>query len=188
MALKGDLESIDLAHVFQMLTWGEKTGTLEIRSKGAKTCLFFQERGVLFPFDREAFPQKVLLSLCRHGRVDEQDLARATQTARSRDAELLSVLVEMQSLSQEELDAAFREQMEEEIYDLFFVTDATFEFLEDQKPDAPGKILEPRYALPPQGLVMEAARRIDEWNYIREKIKSDECIFEPCIRPGATRR
>ena len=49
MPLKGDLASIDLAHVFQMLTLNQKAGTLEILTEGVRTCVYFTPKGIVYP-------------------------------------------------------------------------------------------------------------------------------------------
>ena len=46
MALKGDLASVDLAQVFQMLALNQKVGLLAIESPTEERDLYFDERGV----------------------------------------------------------------------------------------------------------------------------------------------
>ena len=46
MALKGDLASVDLAQVFQMLAMNQKVGLLMIQAPRAWRALFFNQRGV----------------------------------------------------------------------------------------------------------------------------------------------
>ncbi len=174
MSLKGDLD----AHVFQMLSLSEKKGTLKIYAQEARTSLYFNGRGIIFPYDQDSFPEKVVLLLSRSGRIETGAMERATSHAEATRSRLLDVLQEMQAVDEAEVDNAMLEQMEEEIFDLFFVKGATFEFVEGQVPESPNRTLDERYELPAQGLVMEAARRVDEWNYIHERVPSDYCIFE----------
>lgn len=182
MALTGDLGSIDLANVFQMLQLSQKTGTLEIRCRGARTEIYLDGEAVLYPFDRDAFPQKVLRLLQRTGRVgaDAVDKARASVSVLKRD--ILSVLVGTRAITAEVVAEAYREQMSEEVYELFSDRDATFEFRENEQPRGHGKVIDANYRLPGNGLLMEAARRVDEWGYIREKVSSDLCVFEAAGR------
>ena len=46
MALRGDLASVDLAQVFQMLALNKKVGLLSIQSDTQRRVLYFDERGV----------------------------------------------------------------------------------------------------------------------------------------------
>ncbi|MCK5941454.1 MAG: DUF4388 domain-containing protein, partial [Planctomycetes bacterium] len=46
MALRGDLASVDLAQVFQMLALNKKVGLLSIHSAKLWKVLYFDQRGV----------------------------------------------------------------------------------------------------------------------------------------------
>ncbi len=178
MALTGDLGSIDLANVFQMLQLSQKTGTLEVRSHGGRSEVYLEGEHVLYPFDRDAFPKKVIRRLERCGKVTAEMLAKAQASGSVLQRDLFAMLVQMRVLTPEEVTAAYREQMEEEIYELFVDRDAAFEFRENEKPNLPGKTIDERYRLASAGLIMEAARRIDEWGFIRQRVPSDRCVFE----------
>jgi hypothetical protein len=86
---------------------------------------------------------------------------------------------------------ALREQTEEEIYELFVATDASFEFREGELPP-PDRVVDERCVLSSNALVLEAARRIDDWGYIRKLVPNDGEIYEPvapltrCTRRIAT--
>jgi tetratricopeptide (TPR) repeat protein len=178
MALTGDLGSIDLANVFQMLQLSQKTGTLEVRSRGGRTEVYLDGENVLYPFDRDAFPQKVIKLLERCGTLSPELLAKAQASQGILQRDLFAMLLQMKALAPEDITAAYREQMEEEIYELFVDRDATFEFREEEKPSIPGKVIDERYKLAGSGLIMEAARRLDEWGFIRQRVPSDLCVFE----------
>ncbi len=178
MALTGDLGSIDLANVFQMLQLSQKTGTLEIRSRGSRTEVYLDGESILYPFDRDAFPAKVLRLLMRAGRITDDALAKARASTPVMKRDLLGALIAMHAIAEDVVANAFREQMEEEVYELFADRDATFEFRENEEPRGHGKVIDARYRLSGAGLLMEAARRLDEWGYIREKVSSDLCVFE----------
>src|SRR2546422_9482110 len=107
MPLTGDLGSIDLANVFQMLQLSQKTGTLEIRSRGGRSEVWLDGESVFYPFDGEVFPEKVVRLLERSGRVTADALAnaRASQAVLKRD--LLALLVQMQAIGDEDVAAAF---------------------------------------------------------------------------------
>jgi hypothetical protein len=178
MALTGDLGSIDLANVFQMLQLSQKTGTLEVRSSFGRTEVYLDGENVLYPFDRDAFPQKVIKLLERGGRVTAEMLAKAHASQSILKRDLFALLLQMKAVTPEDITAAYREQMEEEIYELFVDRGATFEFRENEKPATPGKVIDEKYKLSGNGLIMEAARRLDEWGFIRQRVPSDRCVFE----------
>jgi len=178
MPLTGDLGSIDLANVFQMLQLSQKTGTLEVRARGRRTEVYLDGDTVLYPFDRDAFPQKVVKLLERSGSLSPEVLAKAQASQGILQRDLFTMLLQMKALAPDDVTSAYREQMEEEIYELFVDRDAAFEFRENEKPSLPGKVIDERYRLGGNGLIMEAARRLDEWGFIRKRVPSDLCVFE----------
>ena len=64
-------------------------------------------------------------------------------------------------------------QIEEAIYHLFTWTRGNFFFEADQVPDADITV-----SINPDSLLLEAARRVDEWSLIEKKIPSLDLIFE----------
>lgn len=178
MALSGDLGSIDLANVFQMLLLSQKTGTLSIRSREGRREIWFDGEGVLLPFDRDAWPTRVVRWLERTGALTAEQVARAQASVGVVERDLFTILLTMRALAADQITTAWRTLMEEEIYELFVDRDATFEFHEGEPPTLPGKTIDERYRLSGNSLLMEAARRIDEWSFIRARIPSDRCILE----------
>lgn len=178
MALTGDLGSIELANVFQMLLLSQKTGTLVIRTRSGRSEVYLDADSVLVPFDRDAYPTRVVKALERAGKLTAEQVARAQASLGIVQRDLFTILLQMRAVSAEEISGAWRAQMEEEIYELFVDRDATFEFREGEAPSLPGKVVDERYRLSGNGLLMEAARRLDEWAFIRERVASDRCIFE----------
>jgi hypothetical protein len=178
MALSGDLGSIDLANVFQMLLLSQKTGTLSIRSREGRREIWFDGEGVLLPFDRDAWPIRVVRWLERTGVLTAEQVARAEGSVGVVERDLFTILLSMRVLTAEQITTAWRTLMEEEIYELFVDRDATFEFRESEPPTLPGKSIDERYRLSGNSLLMEAARRIDEWSFIRARVPSDRCVLE----------
>ncbi|MEW6745905.1 MAG: DUF4388 domain-containing protein [Planctomycetota bacterium] len=177
MPLKGDLGSIDLAHVFQMLTLNQKAGTLEIVAEGARAQVYFTAKGIICPHQSPPFRERVLRLLRRRLRLTEEQIGRARRVAPQHGGDPVKALLSLGIVPVEEHDCAVKEQMEEEIYELFFATDATFEFREGDLPEGSAD-LEEKYLLSGEHLIMEVARRIDEWGYVRNIIQDDGDIYE----------
>jgi tetratricopeptide (TPR) repeat protein len=176
MPLRGELDSVDLAHVFQMLALNEKAGTLAIVHEGVQRRLYFAGDSVWIPVERELVTSRAIRALLREGRLRQDQVDRARANAAVRDADDLDLLVEMAVLSADDRDRALRAQHEEEVYELFFLRGAQFEFRDSEAP-AEGEI-EPRLALSAGSVIIEAARRVDEWKYIQEIVHSGADIFE----------
>lgn len=180
MPLRGELNSGDLAHIFQMLLLHEKAGTLEIAHDGVLHALHFADAGILVPFDRAHVVERALGALCRAKKVNTTQIDKARFNARALQKDLLETIEHMGLITPAERLAAMRSQLEETVFELFFLRDATFEFREGEVPGDAGE-LDSAFALSPNGLIMEAARRTDEWQYIQELVHSAADIYEPAV-------
>ncbi len=182
MALKGDLASVDLAQVFQMLVLNQKTGILSVFSQTAWRALYFESRGVTLHFNPYTFPDKVLEHLVRTGRVSDALVRKAKDYAYTHECPFPMALEKVGGLSQGEYRQLFSQTMEEEIYDLFFWKEARFEFFEGAT-EIPGKegMIDESFFFNPDSLIMEAARRMDEWSVIQTRISGEDEILAPAV-------
>ena len=96
----------------------------------------------------------------------------ARQT-RERDKKLGEILVEQGAISQPELERYMRVQIEEAVYYLFTWTQGTFNFEADVRPERQDFLV----SINPESLLLEGARRVDEWSLIEKKIPSFDLIF-----------
>ncbi len=177
MPLRGDLNSVDLAHVFQMLILNQKAGTLEIVHDGVKRPLFFTTEGVFVPSQADLLVRRAVRALVRSGQLCAEKAERARCNMGVVGKDLLATLVEMKVLKPEERIHALRRQLEEEVYELFFLGNASFEFRDGDLPEEAGA-MERDLALSPNALIMEAARRIDEWEFIKTLVASGDDVVE----------
>jgi tetratricopeptide (TPR) repeat protein len=177
MPIKGDLSKIDLANIFQMLTLNQNEGTLNIYYGGVHRAIYFTGQDLIMPFDKDTMEDRVLSLLLRQGKLSEEEVERARYNTSTLNTGLLGAIVQMRYASEEDIHAAFIAQMEEDIYELFLVKDAHFEFQESEKPSET-RTLDYRYTLSPNNILMEAVRRGDEWAHIRELVPSKIEVFE----------
>lgn len=178
MALKGDLASVDLAQVFQMLALNRKVGLLSIQGPGVWKALYFDQRGVTLYYNEHLLLDKVLGNMVRSGHLDGQHVRETREHAANMGQTLIEALLAGGFLTEHDLESSFRAEMEEEIYDLFFWKDARFEFLEGRNEidHSQGQVNE-RFFFSTDMLVMEAARRIDEWAFIQERVPGPDEVF-----------
>ena len=180
MALKGDLASVDLAQVFQMLALNQKVGMLCIQSPRGWRALYFEPRGVCLYFDEHVLLDKVLLQATRSGHVTEAASQDARRHSATHHVGLADALLAGGYLTEPELTSMLRSEMEEEIYDLFFWTEAHFEFYEGASAvEGRDGQVDPRFCFSIDTVIMEAARRIDEWSFIQERVTGPLEIFRP---------
>ena len=178
MALRGDLASVDLAQVFQMLALNKKVGLLSIQSATHWKMLYFDPRGVTVHHNPFQVVDKVAASLVRTGRLDAAAVEELREHAVREGHSLAEGLLAGGYLQSAELDAQFRHELEEELYDLFFCRDAKFEFHEGSREleGCEGQVDE-RFFFNCDSVIMEAARRIDEWAYITERVPSSSEVL-----------
>jgi len=101
------------------------------------------------------------------------DAAIARQ-AKERDKRLGELLVELECLTREQLHEYIRIQIEEAVYYLFTWNLGTFNFEADVVPDEQDLLV----SINPESLLLEGARRVDEWSLIEKKLPGFDLIFE----------
>src|SRR5438093_6169938 len=74
---------------------------------------------------------------------------------------------------QADLERYMRVQIEESVYYLFTWTQGTFNFEVDVRPEQQNFLV----SINPESLLLEGARRVDEWSLIEKKIPSFDLIF-----------
>lgn len=179
MALKGDLASVDLAQVFQMLALNKKAGLLSIQSPRLWKVLHFGPRGVTLYFNQHSMLEKCLRALLRRGSLLPRTLEEVREHAATQGADLMQTLQAGGFIDPAELESLMAVEIEEEIHELFFCRDARFEFHEgiDRLEELEG-VVDERFSINADSIVMEAARRIDEWSYISERIPSQQAVMD----------
>ena len=73
MALKGDLTSVGLADVFQMLALNQKVGILSIFDVDHWRALYFDRRGVTLYYNEHVFLDRLLDGLMQRGHPGSGD-------------------------------------------------------------------------------------------------------------------
>jgi tetratricopeptide (TPR) repeat protein len=173
MAIKGSLKEASLADVCQLLALGFKTGCLSV-ADGSRFGQIFFDRGRI-TFARIVNRRDRLGDLLvRDGVLTQERLDEVLeQQGREPDRRLGELLVERSVISRSDLGRYVRIQIEEAIYHLFTWSRGNFYFEVDEKPDADILV-----SINPESLMLEAARRVDEWSVIEKKIPSLDLIFE----------
>lgn len=169
MAIEGPLRELDIHDVFQLLDLGRKTGMLRITSslrQNAGTVHF--EDGKVTGAVIESNPHPLGRMLVRSGRVSEAEVARARALQDARPGRRVGeVLVDMGVLTRRELDRHVRAQVEEVVFELMSWSEGYFSFEEAPPGQSPA---EAEFRIAPESLLMEAARRIDEWSRFASRI------------------
>jgi tetratricopeptide (TPR) repeat protein len=173
MAIKGSLKEASLADVCQLLALGLKTGCLSVTDRSNFGQIYFDEGRVIYA--RIVNRRDRLGDLMvRDALITHEQLAQVIEMQRERpDRRLGELLVESGFISPSSLELYIKVQIEEAIYFLFTWSRGSFYFESDEKPDA-GEVL---VSINPESLLLEGARRVDEWSLIEKKIPSLDLIF-----------
>src|SRR5664279_5501507 len=175
MAIKGSLKEASLPDVLQLLAMGQKTGCLSVADRNNFGYIFF-DRGRISYASIVNRRDRLGDLLVKHGVVTqlELDVAIEAQSKAHRGKRLGEILIEQQILTREELHRYIRVQIEEAVYYLFTWTQGTFSFEADMRPEEHDVIV----SINPESLLLEGARRVDEWSLIEKKVPSFDIIFE----------
>jgi Domain of unknown function (DUF4388)/Tetratricopeptide repeat len=169
MAIEGPLRELGIHDVFQMLDLSRKTGALRVTSTqrdNEGTVLF--DRGKVISASIRSSPTPLGMMLVRAGRITEPDLERARSLQESGDRRRLGeILLALGAISARELDRQVRLQIEAVVFELMSWRDGFFSF-EDR--DVGSVQLEASVQVSTESLLMEGARRIDEWSRIADKV------------------
>jgi hypothetical protein len=169
MAIEGPLKELSIHDVFQLLDLSRKTGTLRVASdlrQNAGTVFF--EDGVVVGAEIRSNPHPLGRLLVRAGRVGEQDLMRARALQAAGDSRRLGeILVAQGLIVARDLNRVVRLQIEEVVFELVGWSEGYFAFEDGKQADWP---MEAETRVPTGLLLMEAARRTDEWSRIEKKI------------------
>ena len=170
MAIEGPLRELGIHDVFQLLDLSRKTGSLRVTSslRDNEGIVYFNNGKVAFAHIRSN-PHPLGEVLIRAGKITDADLdrARALQATRGDGVRLGHVLVETGAITARELDRHVRAQIEAVVFELMSWTEGFFSFEEGAVDDVPG---DATASVSTESLLMEGARRIDEWSRIEGKV------------------
>ncbi len=173
MAIKGSLKEASLPDVLQLLALGQKTGCLSIADRSNFGYIYF-DRGRICYASIVNRRDRLGDLLVKHGKITQEQLDAAVhRQAKDPGRKLGELLVSMGAISQADLERYMRVQIEESVYYLFTWTQGTFNFEADVRPEHQDFLV----SINPESLLLEGARRVDEWSLIEKKIPSFELIF-----------
>ena len=173
MAIKGSLKEASLPDVLQLLALGQKTGCLSIADRSNFGYIYF-DRGRICYASIVNRRDRLGDILVKHGLVTQDQLdAGIKQQSKQRDKKLGEILVSQSSISQANLERYMRMQIEEAVFYLFTWTQGTFNFETEVRPEQQDFLVN----INPESLLLEGARRVDEWSLIEKKIPTFDLIF-----------
>jgi tetratricopeptide (TPR) repeat protein len=174
MAIKGSLKEASLPDVLQLLSMGKKTGCLAVTHRNNFGYIYFDKGRICYAsiVNRRDRLGDMLL---KAGSITQAQLEQAIAAqAKQRDKRLGELLVQDGAITRDALHDQIRGQIEEAVYFLFTWTEGTFNFEADVSPEEQDFLV----SINPESLLLEGARRVDEWSLIEKKIPQFDIVFD----------
>jgi tetratricopeptide (TPR) repeat protein len=177
VAIEGPLRELGIHDVFQLLDLSRKTGALRVTSE-----LRDDEGDVLFDNGRvihasiRSNPTSIERILRQAGKIGDAEMAAARAVVGG--AGLGDRLVLARAITQRELERQLQMAIENVIFELMSWREGFFSFEERAVADVP---VDARIRISTESLLMEGARRIDEWSRIADKVPSLSVV--PTLAP-----
>ncbi|MGE3171197.1 MAG: DUF4388 domain-containing protein [Planctomycetota bacterium] len=179
MTFSGDLSGIGLADVFQNLAGNRATGTLHVRwDKGERFLRFVDGAFAAWsPGPGRELP--LFDHVAERGYADPAAVAHLRANLKRRRKRPARLLLDEKLCDADSLDNAFAEIVAEGVYELLTLSTATFVFNAGEVPpntfDADLLAAEVRLDVGP--VLLEGARRADEYKRLRTVVGSDQDLF-----------
>ncbi len=184
MALEGNLRDFSIADMFRLLASGRKTGVLYLERSDAQGKVCFKKGRVFFAssnWHRESLGRR----LVKAGVISEKQLRQALglqkiQKKEKAERRLGQILVDEGYLDGRVLESFIQEQINDTLFDLFRWDDGELRFEPEESCDDEDIGI----AVSVENIIMEASRRLELWDRIKQKIPSLETEFVMASAPG----
>jgi hypothetical protein len=176
VAIEGPLRELGIHDVFQLLDLSRKTGVLRVSSKLREDegVVYFDEGRVVDASIRsKSVPMELVL--LEAGRITQGDLDQAQATMADGGRTVVDSLVRVGALTHRELERQLRLQIESVVFELMSWREGFFSFEERAPDDLPR---DTGIAVSTESLLMEGARRIDEWSRIADVVPNLDVVPE----------
>ncbi|HWC14950.1 MAG TPA: DUF4388 domain-containing protein [Actinomycetota bacterium] len=175
--LKGTLDDFTLPDVFRLMSFAKKTGRLDVVRSAGQGKVFFRDGEVYFAessLSKEPLGQK----LVRARALTDGQLMKALDQHAASGERLGTVLIKSGVVTEEQLESAVRQQIEDSIFDLLRWELGEFGWEPNIQLD-----VEVHIGVSVENLIMEASRRLDEFEVIKRKIPSGAAILGMAATP-----
>lgn len=175
--LKGTLDDFTLPDVFRLMSFAKKTGCVDVVRSAGQGKVYFREGEVYYAessLSKEPLGQK----LVRSRAISESQLMKALDEQAASKERLGAVLVNSGIVTIDQLESAVRQQIEDSIFDLLRWELGEFEWAPGLEFDT-----EVQIGVSVENLIMEASRRLDEYEVITRKIPSEFSVLGMAAAP-----
>jgi hypothetical protein len=178
VALNGSLDAFKLPDVLTFLNSAKKTGMLTVANEGREAYVFCRSGAVVYAAsNQEQLRLAALLLRKRH--ISKQQADVIDELMLKRGGRFGDLAVTQGLLTDGQLDEYLKIQVSEVLYDSFLWKSGTFMFYDgfDLPPDAV------TIAVDLTNLIMEGARRIEQWEQCLQLLPNSMAVFRVIPRP-----
>src|SRR6185436_4987942 len=177
-SLQGDLDSFRLPEVLTFLNTTRKTGTLVVESASWKSSIFFEGGALVYATSNQA-SLRLGEMLVRKKKISSEQFEQIDTFIQHDGGRFGQIAVQQGVLSEDELRDLLKIQVSEILFDAFVWKDGMFFFIDEM-------------ALPPYAitiavdlanLIMEGARRIEEWEQCVRLLPDNGVVFRVVSSP-----
>lgn len=181
MPIEGDLKSLNLSSVLQLISQERLTGVLKIKRRNEVVDIGFAEGQITGAFyERGEKVERLEAYLVRSGVIGRNVYKLVEEIHEETKRPIMNIILEDRYLTTEEVERIIKFKIQEVIDELFQWEEGAFKFEE-------GSIIYPKslikIRLNTEGLILEAARRMDEWPRIKEAVPSGDIVYKEVERP-----
>ena len=172
MSFTGNLDTIDLTDVLQLLCNDQKTGVLRLTNENNEVKIFIQDGSIIYATStQKEFRLGTIMS--NKGIITYKQLMDAIVGSKEQNIAIGKFLVIKKYITEDVLKQFTNKQVEEILYSIFLWSEAHFEYT-DQTHNLDGMIVSPFNTMT---LMLEATRRIDEMSVFTKKINDKKMVF-----------
>ncbi len=174
--MQGSLSEFRLAEILQLVAVQQKTGLLRLSQSTKTVTLYFERGGLIATRDRRHMAYDPLLDyLLRVGWIHpETGGFLRTRIEESRE-DLADIIVADRYMTEEDLHAALEDLAQELVHTTFGWREGTYQFVSGEEALAG---LRNRIQLKIDSILMEGARRADEWPRLLEKLPGPDVVLD----------
>jgi hypothetical protein len=176
--LQGDASAFRLPEVLTFLSTTHKSGTLTLTSGGREAHFFF-ENGALVYAGSNQEPFRLGSILVRHKKITREERDRVDALMQRDGGQFGQVAVQNGVMTDDQLRDSLKVQVSEIVYDAFVWEGGIFSFT--QETPLPSHAV--TISIDLTNLIMEGARRIEEWEQCLKLLPDPRMIFRIVATP-----
>lgn len=181
MPIEGDLKSINFASILQLIAQEKLTGVLKIKKKNEVVDIGFIEGQITGAFfEKGEKTERLENYLVRSGFIKKNLYEMIKEIHEETKRPIMNIIIDDKYLSIEEIERIIRFKIQEVIDEVFTWQEGEFKFEQ-------GAVIYPKslikIRLNTENIVLESARRFDEWPRIVSQISSTDLVFKKIEKP-----